>query len=186
MRLKTTFIASVVASLSLSSVQAAINILVDTSAKTFDISGSLVATPLQLTPLDVLIFSNADAGTSDGAGYIDITSYISTADTLPDLSRLSVLETGGQSYVRVDFVYDEDASSEQTIIASGTGIDYTSLDNALQVTLETLASADTILTVDSGTSTDSILLTTVPEPSAYAALAGLIALGFVASRRTRD
>lgn len=184
MKVKNTLLAvSLAAVFSVSSARAAIIFTLDTVAKTFDVSGTIVGTPT--TSPTLMLFSNSSSGSFIAFDSVDLISYISSAPNNTTGANIQVYQHSVSSEVRVVFGWPPSSLPEQTLTANGTEISYASFDPGVMGVFEALASANTILPVSSGTSSDFVQLAAVPEPSSYAVLAGLGALWLVALRRLK-
>jgi hypothetical protein len=163
---------------------AQLSISVDPAAKTMALSGSVSGTPgFRPTPFGPrFLFTNTFSGTVLAQGQLDLTSHFSTSPGSLSAVELFINDNSGTDLIQlsIDFSFADNA---QTITAVGTSIPYGALAPDVQTAFEGLAASSTVLNVTNGTSSDTVQLTAVPEPSSWAILAAITLLALATHRR---
>ena len=173
--------------LATSTAQGVLNMVVDPAARTITLSGSLTGTPPPLHSLSIMTFG--DTGMIPPAlAEINLASALASS---PNTIAFTNLEIGNSDLfgdslgLELAYLGSGGAEIEQTItvVPANATISYASVDSRFQNVLETFAAAGTTLYIENGTSTDSVFVTTVPEPGFYTLLAGLCCLALMMKRR---
>ncbi|WOO41282.1 PEP-CTERM sorting domain-containing protein [Rubellicoccus peritrichatus] len=168
------------------SAQGLIVLTVDATAKTFDVSGSIVGTPQSTGPLSYLDFFSPSSGNVLGSDFMNLTAFSSSTPNTIFSTIMVVRDFDVQDDAYMRFAINGSGPlPEQTVSMSAIGVDYTVMEAQYQTILENLATAGTTMTVTFGTSSDTIQVTAVPEPGTYAALTGLATLGYIVWYRRR-
>lgn len=158
-----------------SSAQAQLVLNIDSSTETFWFSGSDTGTPTPGGAESPQVFWRLGSLTGT-SGVVTAAAGVDTANNV----GVQVYDNGDSNYgYNIQMTFPTD--SEQTISGNSVSFSYASQTAAFKTGLNALAGSSIPRFTGSGFS--AIQVSAVPEPSSFAALAGLFALGTVALRR---
>ena len=164
-----------------------ITITVNIPAKTLEVAGSLTGTAGFKSNGGHYGFEYDIGGGGGvlGIGTVDLESFtVSSPDNAFFFAKFQTIAYSGTDRAIFQVFWGDDPISPQTVTVSGpTSSSYSGWSANVQTALETLALANTIAPVVIGTTSDTVLVTAVPEPSTYAAMCGLGILGIICLRR---
>ncbi len=168
---------------------AVVTITVNIPAKTLDIAGSITGTAGFKSNGGHYGFEYdvGGDGSVSGGGVVDMESFtVSSPDNSFFFAKFQAIYYTITDRAILQVFWGSDPVAEQNVTISGPiGLSYSGWSANAQTALETLASADTVAPAIIGTTSDTVLVTTVPEPSTYAAICGLSCLAIICLRKSR-